>query len=75
METTQRQDIISLQIEGDMDVLKDNILQGDNQNLNGANIQLITDDDGQEMCLVTYALEENRDEMNQALESTIFLST
>lgn len=74
METTQRQDIISLQIDGDMDVLKENMLQSDNETLDSPNIQLITGEDGQEMCLVTYALEGNRDDMNQALGSTIFLA-
>lgn len=51
------------------------MLQDNTQTLNSPNIQLITDEDGQEMCLVTYALEENREDVNQTLESTIFLAS
>lgn len=74
-EPSQTQDVISLQIENSMDILKDNALQTNNETLNNTNIQLITGEDGQEVCLVTYALEENTPNISQSLGGSIFLQT
>lgn len=75
-EPSQTQGVISLQIENSIDVLKEqSALQTNNEVLNSTNIQLITGEDGQEMCLVTYALEENTANISQSLEGSIFLQS